>query len=165
MPLVAFANIFMSKVETEMLIQSPFQPLVRKRYINDLTISGQYHFRLKYLKWKQRTFLDTKIYKCEKLKQDWVLEVRTHFKPTEALQYMHFAWSHPLRVKKGFIKGEALIVLRATSSKKIFEDKNKTFRSHFIELEKSRFPRNNYSESPLWNKERKLALQPKQREN
>lgn len=82
----------------------------------------------------ETTYIPGYYYKCEKLKQDWVLDVHTHFKPTEALQYMHFAWSHPLRVKKGFIKGEALIVLRATSSKKIFEDKNKTFRSHFIEL-------------------------------
>ena len=33
---VAFANIFMSKVETEFLIQSAFQPLVWKRYIDDI---------------------------------------------------------------------------------------------------------------------------------
>ena len=69
---VAFASIFMSKVETEMLIQNAFQPLVRKRYINDFTRPPDNNtcFRLKYLQWKQRTFLDTKISKCEKLKQD-----------------------------------------------------------------------------------------------
>ena len=33
---VAFANIFISKVETEFLIQSSFQPLVWKRYIDDI---------------------------------------------------------------------------------------------------------------------------------
>jgi len=33
---VAFANIFMSKVETEILIQSAFQPLVWKRYIDHI---------------------------------------------------------------------------------------------------------------------------------
>ena len=32
---VAFAKIFMSKVETEILIQSAFQPLVWKRYIDN----------------------------------------------------------------------------------------------------------------------------------
>ena len=33
---VAFANILMSKLETEILIQSAFQPFVWKRYIDDI---------------------------------------------------------------------------------------------------------------------------------
>ena len=33
---VAFANIFMSKVETDILSQSVFRPLVWKRYIDDI---------------------------------------------------------------------------------------------------------------------------------
>jgi len=55
--------------------------------------------------------------------------VRAHFKPTETY---HFTSSHPPGVKKGFIKGEALKVLRANSFKKIFEEKIKTFRSHLL---------------------------------
>ena len=33
---VAFANIFMAEVETEILNQSAFKPLVWKRYIDDI---------------------------------------------------------------------------------------------------------------------------------
>ena len=33
---VAFSNIFMNKVETEILSQSLFKPLVWKRYIDDI---------------------------------------------------------------------------------------------------------------------------------
>ena len=65
---------------------------------------------------------------------------------------------------EGFIKGEALIVLKANSSKKMFAEKIKTFRSHFSER--------GYSEniflttlSEVKFEERKLALQPNQREN
>ena len=43
--------------------------------------------------------------------------VQTHYKPTETFQYMHFSSSHPLSVKKGFIKGETLCLLRTRSKK------------------------------------------------
>ena len=48
-------------------------------------------------------------------------------------QYTHFTSSHPPGVKKGFIKGEALRLLRTNSSKKIFEEKIKVFKSHLLE--------------------------------
>ena len=68
------------------------------------------------------TFLDTNIYKGERFRSNSFLEVRTHFKPTETFQYMHFSLCHPPGVKKGFIKGEALRLLRTNSSKNIFEE-------------------------------------------
>ena len=69
--------------------------------------------------------------------------MRAHFKPTETY---HFTSSHPPGVKKGFIKGEALRLLRTNSSKKICEEKIKTFKWHLIE----RLPRESYSSNPLW---------------
>ena len=45
------------------------------------------------------------------------LDVQTHYKPTETFQYTHFSWSHPLNVKKDFIKGETLRSLRTNSVK------------------------------------------------
>jgi len=127
---VAFSNIFMSKVETEILSQSAFQPLVWKRYIDDIfslwTINrdgishfiGQannHHPTIKFtaeVSETESTFLDTYISKGERFKKDSVLDVRTHFKPTETFQYVHFTSSHPPGVKKGFIKGETLRPLR-----------------------------------------------------
>ena len=90
--------------------------------------------------------------------------MRTHFKSTETFQYIHFTSSHPPGVKKGFIKGEALRLLRTNSSKKIFEEKIKTFKSHLI---KRGYPENliQATLSEVRFEERKLALQPKQREN
>ena len=68
------------------------------------------------------TFLDTNIYKGERFRSNSVLDVRTHFKPTETFQYTHFSSYHPPGVKKGFIKGEALRPFRTNSSKNIFEE-------------------------------------------
>ena len=48
--------------------------------------------------------------------------MRTHFKPTETFQYTHFSSCHPPGVRKGFIKGEALRLLRTNSSKTTFEE-------------------------------------------
>ena len=49
------------------------------------------------------------------------LDVQTHYKPTETFQYTHFSSSHPLSVKKGFIKGETSHLLRTNSVKEIFK--------------------------------------------
>ena len=62
------------------------------------------------------------MYKGERFKTESILDVRTHFKPTETFQYTHFPSCHPLGVKKGFIKGEALRLLRTNSSEKTFEE-------------------------------------------
>ena len=49
------------------------------------------------------------IYKGQRLKKDSVLDMRTHFKPTETF----FRTCHPaLGAKKGFVKDEALKLLR-----------------------------------------------------
>ena len=92
---VAFANIFMSKVESEILNQSVLKPLVWKRYIGDIfslwTINREgimpfieqannHHLRSNlWLKFSEtKTFLDTSIYKGERLKNNSVLDLRTH---------------------------------------------------------------------------------------
>ena len=67
------------------------------------------------------TFLDTNIYKGERFRSNSVLDVRH----TSNL-LKHFNIRTSLRatpgVKKGFIKGEALRLLRTNSSKNIFEE-------------------------------------------
>ena len=50
----------------------------------------------------ETTFLDTTISKGERFLKDSVLDIRTHFKPTETFQYTHFSSSHPPRLKKRF---------------------------------------------------------------
>ena len=74
----------------------------------------------------ETTFLDTSVYKGERFPNESVLDIRTHSNLTETFQYTHFSSCHPQGVKKGFIKGEALRLLRTNSSKKAFEKKNQT---------------------------------------
>ena len=68
------------------------------------------------------TFLDTVVFKGERLKKESILDIKTHYKPIETFQYPHFNSCHPPCVKNGFIKGEAMRLLRANSSKTSFEE-------------------------------------------
>ena len=52
------------------------------------------------------TFLDTSVYKGLRFNTVAILDVKTHFKPTETFQDTEFASCHPPGVKKGFIKGK-----------------------------------------------------------
>ena len=52
---------------------------------------------------------------------------------TETFQYTHFTSCHPPGVKRGFIKGEALRLLRTNSqSETMFEDNLSKFKSRLI---------------------------------
>ena len=112
----------------------------------------------------ETTFLDTSIYNGLRFQNNAVLDVRTHFKPTERFQYTHFSSSHPPGVKKGFIKGKALRLLRTNSSKALFEEKIKNFKSHLI---KRGYPENLIitTISEVIFEDRESALQQKQKEN
>ena len=59
--------------------------------------------------------------------------MKTHFKPTETFQYTEFTSCHPPGVKKGFIKGEALRLLRTNSSRFNFEENIAKFKRNLIE--------------------------------
>ena len=96
------------------------------------------------------------------MERDAILDVRTHFKPTETFQYTHFGSCHPQGVKKGFIKGEALRLLRTNSSKIIFEEKITNFKAHLLQRG---YPEDliNTTLSEVNFKDRKLVLQQKPR--
>ena len=64
----------------------------------------------------QTNFLDTAVYKGTRFKTESVLDVRTHFKPTEIFQYTHFSTCRQSGVKRGSIKGEALRLPRTNYS-------------------------------------------------
>ena len=68
------------------------------------------------------TFLDTVVFKGVRLKNESILDIKTHYKPTETFQYTHFNSCHPPGVKSGFIKGEAMRLPRTNSSKTTFEE-------------------------------------------
>ena len=138
---VSFANTFIAEVETNVINQSPYKPLIWKRYIDDIfslwninkeainnftELANSFHPTVKFtaeISDTEITFLDTCVYNCkgDRFKKHAILDVRTHFKPTETFQYRHFDSCHPPGVRKGFIKGEALRLLRTNSSKARFD--------------------------------------------
>ena len=79
------------------------------------------------------TFLDTKVYKGVRFDKEAILDVQTHFKPTETFQYTNVYSCHPPGVKKGFIKGEALRLLRTNSSQITFERNIRNFHNRLLE--------------------------------
>ena len=78
-------------------------------------------------------FLDTIVYKGTRFEEKSILDVKTHFKKTETFQYTHFTSCHPPSVKKGFVKGEALRILRTNSSKTTFEENISNFKKRLID--------------------------------
>jgi len=148
---VAFANIFMGTVESQILRRSVLKPLVRKRYIDDIFSiwninkdevtqfieqANSHHPTIKFtaeVSDTDTTFLDTSIYKGERFANEpSILDIKTHFKPTETFQYTHFSSCHPPGVKKGFIKG-ALRLLRTNSSETTFKTAVSNFKTHLKE--------------------------------
>ena len=79
------------------------------------------------------TFLDTKVYKGVRFDKGSILDVQTHYKPTETFQYTNFYSCHPPGVKKGFIKGDALSLLRTNFSKITFERNIRNFHNRMLE--------------------------------
>ena len=71
------------------------------------------------------------VYKGDRFEKECIPDVRTHFKPRETFQSFqstHFHSCHPPGVRKGFIKGEALRLLRTNSSKGNFEENISLFK-------------------------------------
>jgi len=104
MAVLAFANIITTNIEKEILRQSTYKPLVRKRFIDDvfspwnITKDGvgdfieqanKFHPIIKFtveISEKEITFLDANMYKGQRFYIESLLDVQTHCKPTETLQ-------------------------------------------------------------------------------
>ena len=136
---VAFANIFVASIEKEILRQSVNKPLTWKIFIDDVFClwdtnkektehfieqANSYHPTVKFtaeVSQLETTFLDTTVYKGERFEEESILDVRTHI--TNLLK--HFSTQTTTvatqqAIKKGFVKGEALRLLRTNSSKVVF---------------------------------------------
>ena len=135
----------MARIEKQILSQSCIKPLFWKRYIDDVFSlwntsldkiesfvkkANNFHSTIKFtaeMSETEITFLDAKVYKGVRFDKESILDVQTHYKPRETFQYTNFYSCHPTGVKKGFIKGEALRLLRANSSQITFERNIRNF--------------------------------------
>ena len=138
-------SFFMADLEKRLLTASPFKPLVWKRFIDDIfslwnipnkevsefvNFANSFHQSIKFIcemSSERAVFLDTKVFKGPRHSTHKPLDLQTHFKPTEMFQYTHFSSRHPFNSKKGFIKGEALRLLRFNSVKENFETHKREF--------------------------------------
>ena len=114
---VAFANIFMARIERQILSQSCIKPLFWKRYIDAVFSlwntsldkiesfvkkANNFHSTIKFtaeMSETEITFLDTKEYKGARFDEESILDVQTHLQ-TETFQYANFYSCHPPGVKK-----------------------------------------------------------------
>ena len=147
---VAFANIFRDEVETKILNQSALKPLFWERYVDDvfsiwnihkdqvtqfIELANKHHQTIKFtaeISYTKITFLDSNVFKGERFAEKSILDIETQFKPTETFQNTHLSGCHPQGGQKGFIKGEALRLLRTNSSENGFKTKILHFRARLI---------------------------------
>ena len=101
----SFANIFMAKIETTLIQQSETKPKEWRRYIDDIFSlwdsdkkevdqfieqANKFHPTIKFtaeISKNEITFLDTVVFKRERLKNESILDNKTHYKPTETFQW------------------------------------------------------------------------------
>ena len=132
----------MTYIETTTLSKTVFRTTVWKCYIHDIfslwdmnkpdieAFIEQANFHHPTTEFTAETFdtetafLDTFVYKGTRFKEKSILDAKTHFKQTETFLHTHFTSCHPPNVKKGFVKGEALRILRKNSSETTFEENN-----------------------------------------
>ena len=106
---VAFAVIFMAHIEKQLLAISPHKPLIWKRFIDDIfsvwtlpkaeinnfiDFANSFHTTIKFtheMSSDKIVFLATEVFKGPRFITDKILDVQTHFKPTETFQYIHFS--------------------------------------------------------------------------
>ena len=104
----------------------------KNAFLVSMDVTSLYHPTIKFtakVSQLETTFLDTTVYKGKRFEIESIFDVRTHYKPTKTLQYTNYNSCQPAGVKKGFVKGEALRLLRTNSSKVMFEENIKNFRT------------------------------------
>ena len=144
---VSFANIFMAKIEATLIQQRETKQKEWRRYNDDIFSpwdsdkrdldhfieqANKFHPIIKFtakIFENEITFLDI-VVKRERFIKESILDIKTHYKPTETFQYTHCNSCHPPGVKNGFIKGEAIRLLSTNSSKTTFEDSLVKFGQH-----------------------------------
>ena len=148
----AYANLFMAELEETLLDNYPTDPMVWKRYIDDvfciwpgtkddlkkfIDYLNRAHHTIKFTYESSETsidFLDITVYKGEKYARESKLDIKPYFKPTNKFQYLQYSSAHPKSTFSSIIKGELTRLLRncsqeqeycktSTKMAKIFKDR------------------------------------------
>lgn len=153
----AFATLFMHKLEQAFLNTQTHQPLTWIRYIDDIFAPwthgedklksflhdlNNFHPNIKFtydINHERATYLDVNIHKGTRFRQHGILDITTHFKPTNTFQYVHGSSCHPMSTYKSVAKGECTRFLRSNSNPNTYKD---TVELHKQHLQNRKFPQN-----------------------
>ena len=146
----SYANLFMDRFERSFLANEPIQPLLWKRYIDDILCIwpgtreeldsfldrlNNAHPTLRFT-WSisdsRVEFLDLNIFKGPRFNNTNCLDLSTHFKKTNTFQYLHYSSSHPRSIFRGLVKGEAIRFLRSNTHAPTFTATKKSLRHHLL---------------------------------
>ena len=129
----SYANLFMAELEEELLKKSPTDPILWKRYIDDILCiwpgsQQSLDTFVEYLNGAHPTikftsesspysvdFLDITIYKGDRYRSTGILDTKPFFKPTNKFQYLEYSSAHPRNIFRSLLKGELIRLLRACS--------------------------------------------------
>ena len=110
--------------------------LPEKEISNFVDFANSFHATIKFTHemLSKIVFLDTEVFKGPRFANNRTLDVQTHYKPQKRSNICtDFCSSHPLNVKKSFIKGETLRLLRTNSVKETFESRKLEFLTRLLE--------------------------------
>ena len=128
-----YANIFMEKLESEMLNSFILKPIHYYRYIDDIFFiwphgleslesfklhANSFHHSIKFtfeVSDSRISFLDVLV----KLRSN-SLSTSVYYKPTDNHQFLHFDSAHPLSLKKSIVYSQCLRIKRICSDKEDF---------------------------------------------
>ena len=148
----SYANIYMAELEEKLLNNYPINPLLWKRYIDDILCIwpgppselnqfmiylNQSHPTIKFTHESSTSsvnFLDLTIYKGKRHTTSLILDLKPFFKVTNKFQYLEYNSSHPKGTFASLIKGELTRILRACSD----EDTYKTVSDKILKTLKER---------------------------
>ena len=134
------ANIFMSVKLRQFLSTIQKQPLLLKRYIDDVFIIWQHdrksllnfisklnqfhpnlHFKFNYSA-EETAFLDLTIYKGPSFQTKHMLDTKTFQKEHNLYQYLHYSSNHPQSTFKAIIVGECTRYVRNNSTEQEYQN-------------------------------------------
>ena len=140
-----YANIFMEKLETEILANSLHKPMHYHRYIDDIffiwphgkdaldqfqAYANRCHESIKFTFESSKTrvsFLDVLINMHSN-----VLSTSVYYKPTDNHTFLNFHSAHPISLKKSIVYSQCLIIKRICSDPHEFEKATSKLISYFI---------------------------------
>ena len=144
------ANIFMSIILKEFLETQPIQPLLVKRYIDDIFIIwtkstaeltrflddlNKFHPNLHFTHEHSSNtidFLDLTIYKGPFFDFTNILDTKTFQKEHNLYQYLHFSSNHPKSTFKAIIKGECIRYVRTNTTFETYMATTQLFRERLL---------------------------------